>query len=436
MSNDANQRSPLEEEGFVSNNTEVPCRGHLGFYAIFAGTVPYEELVSKGRELGIPGYGALEPYDWSHHGIDWDSWVPRPRSGSKAFSFALKDLNRDAGLVETDDWEDQNGNRVARVFYEVVMLRHSKEWKFVRRWRGKNVATGQWDSVTEDLFRIRYIPPQRGSELYKWTRRYVHQTLHGRTLENSTRAELSELAGLYEVTPWDASVKVSPEQIREVTNTLRQGLIREATTVDQEALRAIMRRAVKDVGGMRFGGSSGGVYYIPDWNRDQRYMEYLVPFSELINWFGTMNLIEDSYEEGEDGELVRVTASSATTFRLLGYVDDARQMEYLRQDVAREVVSSVNAYYEDLLTVVRDSNDEDLPKEIDRLFREQRELKRKLGDMRQVVGSGITEATAPQSGVQNAFNARLLAVTSKSQQQANRLRQLMNIELDDETGDE
>ena len=63
VSNDANQRSPLEEEGFVSNNTEVPCRGHLGFYAIFAGTVPYEELVSKGRELGIPGYGALEPYD-------------------------------------------------------------------------------------------------------------------------------------------------------------------------------------------------------------------------------------------------------------------------------------------------------------------------------------------------------------------------------------
>jgi len=213
-------------------------------------------------------------------------------------------------------------------------------------------------------------------------------------------------------------------------------LIREATTVDQEALRAIMRRAVKDVGGMRFGGSSGGVYYIPDWNRDQRYMEYLVPFSELINWFGTVNLIEDSYEEGEDGELVRVTASSATTFRLLGYVDDARQMEYLRQDVAREVVSSVNAYYEDLLTVVRDSDDEDLPKEIDRLFREQRDLKRKLGNMRQVVGSGITEATAPQSGVQNAFDARLLAVTSKSQQQANRLRQLMNIELDDETGDE
>jgi len=56
--------------------------------------------------------------------------------------------------------------------------------------------------------------------------------------------------------------------------------------------------------------------------------------------------------------------------------------------------------------------------------------------MRQVVGSGITEATAPQSGVQNAFDARLLAVTSKSQQQANRLQQLMNIELDDETGDE
>ena len=35
VSNDANQRGSLEEEGFVSDNADVPCKGHLGFFAIF-----------------------------------------------------------------------------------------------------------------------------------------------------------------------------------------------------------------------------------------------------------------------------------------------------------------------------------------------------------------------------------------------------------------
>ena len=329
MSNDANQKGSLEEEGFVSDNADVPCRGHLGFFAVFKGEVNYADLVERGRELGLPGYsgpslgedrsaahshgdnGHLHwglngnRWDWSSLSFDWDGWIPRPRSGSKAFANAVKDLNWSVGFVKTEDWEDAQGRRQARVSYEVVMLRNNKEFKLVRRWRGKNVASGRWDSITEDLFRIQFVPPERGSHLQRWRQRYVHQTLTGNPPKDMPRAEPSELSALYEVTPFDASVSVSPEQIQQVNRTLRLALLRECTTVDQDGLRSIIRRAIKDVGGMQFGGSSGGVYYIPDWNNTQHYMQALVPFSELINWFGEQNYQVEEYVEDEDGSWVR-----------------------------------------------------------------------------------------------------------------------------------
>tara|TARA_B100000035_G_scaffold168390_1_gene143704 strand:- start:15310 stop:16704 length:1395 start_codon:yes stop_codon:yes gene_type:complete len=460
VSNDANQKGSLEEEGFVSDNADVPCRGHLGFFAVFQGEVNYADLVERGRELGLPGYsgpslgedrsaahshgdnGHLHwglngnRWDWSSLDFDWDGWIPRPRSGSKAFANAVKDLNRSVGFVETEDWEDAQGRRRARVSYEVVMLRNNKEFKLVRRWRGKNVASGRWDSITEDLFRIQFVPPERGSHLQRWRQRYVHQTLTGNPPKDMPRAEPSELSALYEVTPFDASVSVSPEQIQQVNRTLRLALLRECTTVDQDGLRSIIRRAIKDVGGMQFGGSSGGVYYIPDWNNTQHYMQALVPFSELINWFGEQNYQVEEYVEDEDGSWVRQQRTPPTTFRLLGYVESARQMEYLRQDIAREVVSSVNDYYDDLVKVVSQTTIEDLPREIDRLWREQRTLRDRLGNMHGIIGDSINEALAPHSGVQAIFDERLGAITTGSQQQANRLRQLMRIELRDENGDE
>lgn len=451
MSNDANEGGPLEEEGFVSDNTDVPCKGHLGFFAVFQGEVDYTDLVEKGRELGLPGYGITSSngervylattgsehvWDWSRLNIQFDGWIPRPRKNSRAFAYAVKDLEQPARWVETDDWEDANGQRRARVSYHVVIIRNNKEFKLVRRWRGKNVASGKWDNVEENLFRILYVPPERGSHLSRWSQRYVTQILTGRPPEGTPRAEPSELGALFEVAEWDSSVLVDQAQVQYVNNTLRRALLRECTTVDQDGLRAVIRTAIKAVGGMQFGGSSGGVYYIPDWNNNQNYMQALVPFSELINWFGEQNYNTEQYVENEEGVMERVKRNPPTTFRLLGYVESARQMEYLRQDVAREVVASVNNYYDDLLKVVRNTATEDLPKEIDRLWREQRSLRERLGNMRGVIGDSINDALAPHAGVQEAFDSRLSAITTSSQQQANRLRQLMRIELNDENGDE
>jgi len=437
VSNDATEEA-LEEEGFVNDNADLPCRGHLGFFAVFAGTVNYEELVAMGRTVGLPGYGPERAYVWDRSvpQYNWDGWMPRPRSGSRAFAYAVKDLERTVGWVETDEWTDRNGNNRAWVSYETVMIRNQREYKLVRRWRGRNVQTNNWDSLTEDIFRIRYVAPERKSNLARWRRRYVDQTL-GRLEAGTPRAEPSELSALFEVTPFNPTVLVDANQLASVNRTLTLAMQRECTTVDQDALRAIVRYAIKSVGGIQFGGSSGGVYYIPDWDRNQAYMRALVPFSELINWFGESNREQSDVRYNEDGSVIN-TDGPLTTLRLLGYVDSARQMEYLRQDIAREVSSSVNSYYDDLLRVVQETGIEDLPKEIDRLFRERRDLTRRLGNMRTIVGEGIQDALQPKQDVQTLFDERLGAITTHDQAQANRLRQLMRvaIELDDDTGDE
>ena len=195
----------------------------------------------------------------------------------------------------------------------------------------------------------------------------------------------------------------------------------------------MIRGAIQNHDGIQFGGSSGGVYYIPDSMRDQSYLERLLPFSSLINWFGEMNtpeVEESSLRRDADGNIIPHYAPQ-TTFRLLGYVDSPRQMEYLRADIAREIGANVNAYYDELLKVVSETDVEDLPREVDRLFAERRKLEQKLGNMRSIVGSGVEAGLSPMGDVASGIDARLSAITTTSAYQASRIRDLMRLDFDE-----
>jgi len=425
----------LEAEGYVSNEAEVPCLGHLGFFAVFKGTVNYPQLVTKARELGMNLSGMSTDETWADNAFGdnrWADYIPAPRRGSRAFSYAVKALEYKVGWVENSNWENGRGENLAELTYKVEMIQNSREYKLVRHWRGFNVQSQQWDTQNEPLFRLKYIRPSRGSSLATWTSRYVRHAW-GALNEHEAVPVESDLADMVEVTPYDASVLVDADLLARVTRNLVRALRVECTTVDQDGLRRVIRGAIQNHDGIQFGGSSGGVYYIPDSMRDQSYLERLLPFSLLINWFGDMNtpeVEESSLRRDADGNIIPYYAPQ-TTFRLLGYVDSPRQMEYLRADIAREIGANVNAYYDELLKVVSETDVEDLPREVDRLFAERRKLEQKLGNMRSIVGSGVKAGLSPMGDVASGIDARLSAITTTSAYQASRIRDLMRLDFDE-----
>jgi len=423
-------KGTLEVEGYISNENEIPCYGHLGFFAVYRGTVSYSDLVEKAVELGMSlGEGGLSAENCHWEDLryrGWGNYIPQPRSGTKAFAFAVKDLEYRVGYVEDDAWRDERGRKRVEISYEIVKVKGRTQYKLVRRYRGFNIERQEWDSVTEDLFRVNYVPPTKDHPLRTWSLRHEAQ-LWGRSVEIADPEELSDLV---EVVPYDANVVVDANLLNRVTSKLCRAMRRECTTIDQDGLRRVIRNAIQLHQGVQFGGSSGGVYYIPDRNSNQDYLESLVPFSELINWFGEMNKTErEDLSQRFNTEGTRIDYyQPQTSFRLLGYVDSPRQMEYLRQDVAREIGSHVTNYYDDILKMVRETDDENLSEAINALVAKKDELSERLGTMKGIVG----DATSPppiMADVYGGIETRLASLTTTHEKQANRIRGLLQLDF-------
>lgn len=421
----------LETEGYISNESEIPCLGHLGFFAVYQGTVDYSELVDKAEELGMNiGDGDKENCHFNDlRRQGWGDYIPSPRSGTKAFGFAVKDLEYRVGYVDNEAWHDEWGKNRVYISYEVVKVKGRTQFKLVRRYRGFNIERQAWDSITEDLFRLNYVAPGKGSLLQTWTARYEAQCWK-QLPENEQGVSLNDLSDLVEVVPYDANILVDNEHLTAITQRLCAAMQRESTTIDQDGLRRVIRNAIRKHAGVQFGGSSGGVYYIPDASGKQDYLTELVPFSELINWFGEMNKVvreDDSQRFTEDGVRMNYYAPT-TTFRLLGYVDSPRQMEYLRQDIAREIGSHVTEYYDDILKMVRETDEENLTEAINALVAKKDELSKRLGTMRGIVG----DATSPppiMADVYGGIETRLESLTTGYEMQANRIRGLLQLDF-------
>jgi hypothetical protein len=429
--------------------------GHLVFFAAHQGNregVPYDALVEKAREEGIAYGGSILNVDaegnterlhqttsdsiyfvddWAACYTSWNGYLPMPRFGSNAFSFAVRELAGPRGYVESDEWRDARGRNRVRVSYEVECITAKREYKLVRRLRGFHVESQRYDTWTEDLFRLSYVPPK--GELRTWSDRFVRGAW-GQLKENEKPADVSEISDFFEVTPYSSAVLADPDALAHVVSRLARAMHTQCTTVDHHAIRAVIRNAVKRFGGVRFGGSSGGTYFIPNFSGNNHYLTVLEPFANLVNWFG------DETVKTEEADLVRPNMSDQmdeelditsiqqprsvdrTTFRVLGFVDDAETMEFIMQDISDKVSNMTADYFDKVVAAVRQTDDEDLPRAIERLVQEKSMLERRLGEFRSLVGDSIATTVTVAPRVTEALNPRFANIRSSSEREEARLR--------------
>lgn len=453
--------SSVDTSGLVHMNPNHANIGHLVFFAAHQGNregVPYDALVNKAREEGIAYDGIIQNLDeegevnvahpsdalyfaddWAGCYTSWNGYLPMPRFGSNAFSFAVRELAGPRGYVDSDEWRDARGRNKARVSYEVECITPKREYKLVRRLRGFHVESQRYDTWTEDLFRLSYVPPK--GELKTWSDRFVRGAW-GQLEEEETPADVSELSDFFEVTPYSSAVLADPDALAYVVSQLTRAMHTQCTTVDHHGIRAVIRNAVRRFGGVRFGGSSGGTYFIPNFSGNNRYLNVLEPFANLVNWFGDetvktdeQQLVRPDMAEQMEGDISMASIQQPrsvdrTTFRVLGFVDDEETMQFIMQDVSNKVSNMTADYFDKVVAAVRQTDDENLPRAIERLVREKSTLERRLGEFRSLVGDSIASTVTVAPRVTEALNPRFANIRSTNEREEARLRSLLTLSVD------
>ena len=203
-----------------------------------------------------------------------------------------------------------------------------------------------------------------------------------------------------------------------------------ATSILEDTMRQTVRRVVLEIGGLQFGGSSGGVYFIPDPTRKATYMEELYPFSRLVNWFGQLtrpNPFTGTRYRDEDGEIVPYY-TARTTLRILGYIDSPRQLEYIRSDVTNALGSLFAEYYDmvlESLNVADPDEQEAFNETLDALLERKRVIQTRMETLQRTLGTATEVRITPFEDIQEGFDARLLSITSTSTRAAARVQELM-----------
>jgi hypothetical protein len=194
-----------------------------------------------------------------------------------------------------------------------------------------------------------------------------------------------------------------------------------AICIDAKMLRdKIVKVLQNELGGLPF-RSGQGAWFIPKYNDDDSYLETLENYSRLLESFGNANSLSRTPGEanwlGEDGK-PRDWHRSSTNLRIMGYIDNERQMSYLRRDIETNIGREIGEYQHKLMEVANDFNEEkinEFEKRLDTISGLRTDLVSRLANLTNMVGGELNLDTNMFSDIQeniNASTSRVRAVRS------------------------
>ena len=225
------------------------------------------------------------------------------------------------------------------------------------------------------MFRLEFTPPEN-FDVSLWSEDYmanIWKDDEEGSEENSSevaQASVSQIRECLSVTPyWDDS-EIDAALFARITASLMDEFETVATTIDAKMLRdKIVKVLQSELGGLPF-RSGQGAWFIPKYNDDESYLETLENYSRLLASFGNANTLTRPTGSanwlGDDGK-PRDWHRSSTNLRIMGYIDNERQMSYLRRDIETNLGREIGEYQHKLMEVANNFNDEKIEQFEERL---------------------------------------------------------------------
>jgi hypothetical protein len=459
------------EYGYVTENSNVPTTGHLVLYSVTGGRVTYRSFAERAQELGLPRTflpsirKLNNAFAIAKDQIDglrlpalqvaegWDGVVNR-----KVKVMSLKKSHEYVVQIEC------RGRARGKMHIELInmfRLEFSPPTDFnVAKWsqdymnniwpeetmpetedetedetEGKTEDETEYETSDEDFIAawqsndsIEAVARALSMEPAHVEQRSQTMRDHGVPVkvyvdneDDVIEFDENSIQECISVTPyWDDS-EMDAALYARVTATLMAEFVTVAICIDAKMLRdKIVKVLQNELGGLPF-RSGQGAWFIPKYNDDDSYLETLENYSRLLESFGNANSLSRTPGEanwlGEDGK-PRDWHRSSTNLRIMGYIDNERQMSYLRRDIETNIGREIGEYQHKLMEVANDFNEEkinEFEKRLDTISGLRTDLVSRLANLTNMVGGELNLDTNMFSDIQENLNtstSRVRAVRS------------------------
>ena len=400
------ENESTEDEGYViEGNTEIATRGHLAIYSVTSGRVDYSSFVQVARSLEL-----TRPF------------VPEIRRLKDSFAIARGNLE---GLtlppLEVAEGWDSPVDRTIKV----VSLSRGNEYAVQVESRGR--ARGKNDVRRENLFGLEFQPPENFNAA-EWRTAYMDNVWEGKSEE--AQASLSQITQCLTVTPFWDDMSVDGNLFARITAALMEEYQIVATSIDQKMLRdRIVRVLTSELGGLPY-RSGQGIYFIPKVGDDDDYLTTLTNYSTLLENFGNANALQGTSSENnwfDESGRPRAWHRPRTNLRVLGYIDNERQMNYIRQDIQTNIGREIAEYQQKVLEVAQGFDEDNVDRFEERLksLSGQRDaLRVRVSNLTTMLGGDIDLHSDPYADVADGIATRVNSIRAVRSGVAERLSNL------------
>ena len=399
--------SENESEGFViEGDINVAVKGHLALYSIVNGRMNYGVFASQAQEYGLG-----------------ENYVPSPRKPQDAFAKS-KDILQDTTVPTLDTLEGWDGAVQRKVI--VKPLKRGSEYAVSIELSGR--SRGRRHRSVQNLFRISFDPPE-GVDPNNIIDQY-RRSFWEEDVEAPDMAQLRSCVTME--TYWEDQVIDDPALLVRLQSMVLDEFINIATSIDSTMLRNDVRSTLISLGGLPF-KSGSGAWFIPSYTDDHAHLETLNNYSRLLEYYGNANALSGSRSAetwlDADGQ-PRKWFRQRTNLRIMGYIDNERQLGYIRDDIQNALSLEIAEFQEKLLNVAKNFNEdkvEAFDDKLNALDTEKSDLKDRLSNLSALVGD-IDIPTDPFSDIATEFEGRLGVIGEASDSVTARLRGLMSLD--------
>ena len=206
-----------------------------------------------------------------------------------------------------------------------------------------------------------------------------------------------------------------------------------AASIDQRMLRTkIVSVLTGQLGGLPY-RSGQGAFFIPKYGDDESYLETLESYSSLLEYFGNANALTGNPSEsnwfGEDGK-PRDWHKPRTNLRIMGYIDNERQMSYIRRDIETNIGREIGEYQQKLMEVAGAFNEDkvkDFEDRLDAIQSKRTSLRTRLSNLSKLVGE-VNLDTSLYDDIQQNLDSRISRIRGVRSSVAERVLALSRLQ--------
>jgi len=402
------------EEGYVvEGKLSKAVKGHLVLYSLTGGRVSYSAFARNARQLKLNR-----------------TFIPPIRRTKDAFAIAKNALNG----MHLSQLESQEGwDGVVNQSVRIVPLKKGNEYAVQIKRTGR--SRGKLHTESVNLFRLSFSPPEK-FDAAAWCEKYMKSHWDDKV----ERPTVTDVRKCLSIEPYWDDQMFDATLMMQIQNRLLDEFEIVATSIDAKMLRDRIRKILStEMKGLPF-RSGQGAWFIPS-DKESDHLEQLENYSQLLETFGNANsLVGEPTEEtwlDETGK-PRSWFKPRTNLRILGYIDNDRQLGYIRQDIETNLSREIAEYHSKVLNVANSFN-KDKVKEFEKRLNSvqvvREDLQNRLKNLSDMIG-GVEVNTVIFNDVNEGLTQRLQAIAPMNNSVVNRLRGLMSITTDEEEEEE